>query len=215
MSSHERGRNELKDFVSESRFNGPDVVPYHADPSSYSTAIVGGSHGFYDSRASEQRPLLGRSRMESCSDSEVSCNVFEDAEFTSLIRSAEQAIDQGVLPERIYQGSSGSYFAKDKDGVRKMLFEIVSIQMMSFSILLEVGNLKHFHLAGGGQSREPFPVLTHTWLGKTLFLDFVLLQEVSIFHPLGRNSKPHLGHCILCIIYYLLLNWSTALLIKR
>ena len=121
MSSNERGKKELKDFVSESRLNGPDVVPYHADPASYSTAIVGGSHGHYDNRASEQRPLLGRSRswMESCSDSEYSCNVFDDVEFTALVRAAEQAIDQGVLPERIYQGSSGSYFVKDKDGVRK------------------------------------------------------------------------------------------------
>lgn len=114
----------MKDFVSESRLNGPDVVPYHADPASYSTAIVGGSHGHYDNRASEQRPLLGRSRsrMESCSDSEYSCNVFDDVEFTALVRAAEQAIDQGVLPERIYQGSSGSYFVKDKDGVRKLHF---------------------------------------------------------------------------------------------
>lgn len=131
MSSHETGRKELKDFVSDGRFNGPDVVPYHADPSSYSTVIVGGSHGHYDSRTSEQRPLLGRSRsrMESCSDSELSCNVFEDAEFTALIHSAELAIDQGVLPERIYQGSSGSYFAKDKDGVRIVFFEVISIQL--------------------------------------------------------------------------------------
>lgn len=117
MSSNEGGR-PLIDFVSDGRLNGPDVVPYHADPASYSTAIVGGSH--YDNRTSEQRPLLGRSRsrMDSHSDTEYQGNHFDDPEFTSIIHSAEQAIDVGILPERIYQGSSGSYFVKDKEGVR-------------------------------------------------------------------------------------------------
>ncbi|KAG8510330.1 Phosphatidylinositol 4-kinase type 2-beta, partial [Galemys pyrenaicus] len=36
-----------------------------------------------------------------------------DPEFADLILKAEQAIESGVLPERIYQGSSGSYFVKD------------------------------------------------------------------------------------------------------
>lgn len=117
MSNNEGGR-PLIDFVSDGRVNGPDVVPYHADPASYSTAIVGGSH--YDNRTSEQRPLLGRSRsrMDSHSDSEYQGNHFDDPEFTSIIHAAEQAIDVGILPERIYQGSSGSYFVKDKEGVR-------------------------------------------------------------------------------------------------
>ena len=117
MSSNEGGR-PLIDFVSDGRLNGPDVVPYHADPASYSTAIVGGSH--YDNRTSEQRPLLGRSRsrMDSHSDTEYQGNHFDDPEFTAIIHSAEQAIDVGILPERIYQGSSGSYFVKDKEGVR-------------------------------------------------------------------------------------------------
>ena len=32
------------------------------------------------------------------------------------MRQAEAAIDAGVYPARIYQGSSGSYFVKDVDG---------------------------------------------------------------------------------------------------
>lgn len=36
-----------------------------------------------------------------------------DPEFADLVSKAEQAIDFGVLPERISQGSSGSYFVKD------------------------------------------------------------------------------------------------------
>ncbi|XP_044537690.1 phosphatidylinositol 4-kinase type 2-beta [Gracilinanus agilis] len=44
-------------------------------------------------------------------------NIFlEDPEFADIIQRAEQAIDCGVLPERISQGSSGSYFVKDPKG---------------------------------------------------------------------------------------------------
>ena len=92
MSVPEPGR-QLLDFASENRINGPDVVPYHADPSSYSTAIISGSGKRYDNRTSEQRPLLGRSRsrnMESFSDSEYGSNIIDDPEFAAIIRSVEQ-----------------------------------------------------------------------------------------------------------------------------
>ncbi|KPU75516.1 uncharacterized protein Dana_GF11648, isoform B [Drosophila ananassae] len=36
-----------------------------------------------------------------------------DPLFSEMVAKAEGAIEQGVLPERIYQGSSGSYFVKD------------------------------------------------------------------------------------------------------
>ncbi|CAB0002127.1 unnamed protein product [Nesidiocoris tenuis] len=39
-----------------------------------------------------------------------------DPAFTELIRQAEIAIDNGIFPERIYQGSSGSYFVKNLQG---------------------------------------------------------------------------------------------------
>jgi len=39
-----------------------------------------------------------------------------DPEFTELIRQAELAVDQGVYPTRIYQGSSGSYFVRNVEG---------------------------------------------------------------------------------------------------
>lgn len=127
MSVSDTGR-QLQDFASEGRLvnNGPDVVPYHSDPSSYSTAIISSSSKKYDNRSSEQRPLLGRNRsrnMESCSDSEYgSGNVFDDPEFAAIIRSVEQAIDHGILPQRIYQGSSGSYFVKNKEGVSGLYY---------------------------------------------------------------------------------------------
>ena len=119
--SRNGGGRQLIDVVSGSGNYGPDVVPYHADPASHSTAIIGGSH--YGNRTSEQRPLLGRSRnMDSVSDCEYSSNNIDDPEFAAVVRAAEHAIDHGVYPERIYQGSSGSYFVKDKDGVGHFVF---------------------------------------------------------------------------------------------
>lgn len=42
----------------------------------------------------------------------------EDPQFSEIVRSVELAIEHGIYPERIYQGSSGSYFAKDAEEVR-------------------------------------------------------------------------------------------------
>lgn len=42
----------------------------------------------------------------------------DDPEFAEVILKAEQAIEFGVFPERISQGSSGSYFVKDPKRVR-------------------------------------------------------------------------------------------------
>lgn len=41
----------------------------------------------------------------------------EDPHFSDVVRAAELAIDHGIYPERIYQGSSGSYFVKNAEGV--------------------------------------------------------------------------------------------------
>ncbi|XP_044528948.1 phosphatidylinositol 4-kinase type 2-beta-like [Gracilinanus agilis] len=43
-------------------------------------------------------------------------STMEDSEFSHLIQRALRAIDCGVLPERISQGSSGSYFVKSLEG---------------------------------------------------------------------------------------------------
>ncbi|CAL8356972.1 unnamed protein product [Boreogadus saida] len=40
----------------------------------------------------------------------------DDLEFADIIQRAEQAIENGACPERISQGSSGSYFVKDPKG---------------------------------------------------------------------------------------------------
>ncbi|KAK9509461.1 hypothetical protein O3M35_006773 [Rhynocoris fuscipes] len=60
----------------------------------------------------EREPLLPR--MEQVSHP---YNHFpDDPTFSDVIRQAELAIDNGVLPQRIYQGSSGSYFVKNPAG---------------------------------------------------------------------------------------------------
>ena len=53
-------------------------------------------------------------------DSESEGAVFShesDPEFVKVMRVTEEAIYSGIFPERIYQGSSGSYFVKDKSKV--------------------------------------------------------------------------------------------------
>ncbi|XP_066927002.1 phosphatidylinositol 4-kinase type 2-alpha-like [Clytia hemisphaerica] len=62
---------------------------------------------------SEQSPLLSKCT-DSDSDSPFVNNIENDPDFSKVIRSTEEAIYMGILPERIYQGSSGSYFVKDK-----------------------------------------------------------------------------------------------------
>ncbi|XP_061686332.1 phosphatidylinositol 4-kinase type 2-alpha isoform X2 [Syngnathoides biaculeatus] len=67
------------------------------------------------SRSRERQPLLDRDRGTSQRDPHR--NEFpEDPEFREIIRKAERAIEEGIYPERIYQGSSGSYFVKDSHG---------------------------------------------------------------------------------------------------
>ena len=47
----------------------------------------------------------------------------DDPQFTELVRQAEQAIESGIYPERIYQGSSGSYFVKNCEGTTIGVFK--------------------------------------------------------------------------------------------
>jgi phosphatidylinositol 4-kinase type 2 len=70
----------------------------------------------------ENLPLLRGVRAQQRStdyediDVESSNNFPDDPHFTEVIRAAELAIDEGIYPQRIYQGSSGSYFVKNSDG---------------------------------------------------------------------------------------------------
>ena len=68
---------------------------------------------------SEGTPLLGRIDSEY---GHIENNFPDDPEFTQVIRTTETAIEHGIFPERIYQGSSGSYFVKNLEGVSKNIF---------------------------------------------------------------------------------------------
>uniref|UniRef100_A0AAY4BLT6 Phosphatidylinositol 4-kinase type 2 n=1 Tax=Denticeps clupeoides TaxID=299321 RepID=A0AAY4BLT6_9TELE len=58
-----------------------------------------------------------KENLASPGNSSVDFNHFpEDPTFAEIIRRAEEAIESGVFPERISQGSSGSYFVKDPKG---------------------------------------------------------------------------------------------------
>lgn len=65
--------------------------------------------------ASESQPLL--KRMDTNDSGDFSNHFPEDPDFTNLLREAEIAIEQEIYPERISQGSSGSYFVKALDQV--------------------------------------------------------------------------------------------------
>ncbi|KAH8407132.1 hypothetical protein KR222_007950 [Zaprionus bogoriensis] len=73
--------------------------------------LGGGSH----SRISDLLGALGRGH----DHVDLMSNTFgDDPIFSEIVAQAEYAIEQGVLPERIYQGSSGSYFVKDPTNQR-------------------------------------------------------------------------------------------------
>lgn len=65
----------------------------------------------------ERQPLLDNRQQRGRDSGHLSCNDFpDDPEFSEIVRKAERAIEHEVFPERIYQGSSGSYFVKDEHG---------------------------------------------------------------------------------------------------
>ncbi|XP_004847252.1 phosphatidylinositol 4-kinase type 2-beta isoform X1 [Heterocephalus glaber] len=85
---------------------------------------AGGEGAAAPREAGDQEPLLPRGDAgafrRSSPDSDRSrpaipgMNAFlDDPEFAEIISRAEQAVELGVFPERISQGSSGSYFVKD------------------------------------------------------------------------------------------------------
>lgn len=44
-----------------------------------------------------------------------------NSQFNEALKAAIEAINCEIFPERIYQGSSGSYFVKNRNGVSKFL----------------------------------------------------------------------------------------------
>ena len=67
-----------------------------------------------DDMADASSPLLVR---EESTIDEVRNDFPEDPSFTVIVRQGEHAIESGIYPQRIKQGSSGSYFVKNSEGV--------------------------------------------------------------------------------------------------
>lgn len=82
--------------------NLPDVTFAVGLPASSST-----------SRTRESQPLLRRMEPDLGTASET---FVDDPQFASVVREAFIAIEAAIYPERIYQGSSGSYFVKNSEG---------------------------------------------------------------------------------------------------
>ncbi|CAH8847772.1 unnamed protein product [Trichobilharzia szidati] len=71
----------------------------------------------------ENAPLLGDDSDNFSPDSysPLVNDVHSDADFNRVVQMSLQAIESGIHPERIYQGSSGSYFVKNIDGVVRLV----------------------------------------------------------------------------------------------
>lgn len=64
----------------------------------------------------ENTPLLARNDHDLTTGIVYNCFP-DDQEYTNLLVQADLAIEHGIYPERISQGSSGSYFVKNTDVV--------------------------------------------------------------------------------------------------
>ncbi|GAA27842.2 phosphatidylinositol 4-kinase type 2-beta [Clonorchis sinensis] len=73
----------------------------------------------------ENTPLLSSDHEQASSSSyqPILHNNNDDPHYHQIVKKALHAIECGVYPERIYQGSSGSYFVKDVDGNKIAVFK--------------------------------------------------------------------------------------------
>lgn len=79
----------------------------------------------------------------------VSDFVVDDPFFSDLVYQTEIAIDAGILPERIYQGSSGSYFVKNPENVsvssgRTSTIKSLLSKTTNYCVQILHGNLVQF-----------------------------------------------------------------------
>jgi len=124
-SKHRERNNSVDSTNSIRSYDSTGVESAHSGEALLPDVAVSGSRGSgarpKRGQRGENTPLIrgqdGRHRSEyEDLDDEAFNNWPDDPAFTELIRTAENAIDQGVDPVRIYQGSSGSYFVKNTQG---------------------------------------------------------------------------------------------------
>lgn len=96
--------------------SGGDVDPILPDVAcvSHSHILSSSTHSYGSNQDGENQPLLRRFDADS---TQIINNSFpDDPEYNTLIKEVEQAIENGHLPKRISQGSSGSYFVENSEG---------------------------------------------------------------------------------------------------
>jgi len=102
----------------------PDVACLSSSSSSHFYSPNSSSNSHHNTTVDgENQPLLKRYALDSMP---INNHFPDDPEYSALIRDAENAIDNGILPERIYQGSSGSYFVKSCDNSVSFLYSSCS-----------------------------------------------------------------------------------------
>ncbi|XP_034117566.1 phosphatidylinositol 4-kinase type 2-alpha isoform X2 [Drosophila nasuta] len=84
-----------------------DYLPSHSDEDEV-PVVYSSQPTTHDSIATEVKIQQPKCQCANCPLK----NMY-DPLFSEIVAQAEYAIEQGILPERIYQGSSGSYFVKD------------------------------------------------------------------------------------------------------
>uniref|UniRef100_A0A8D0EGU0 Phosphatidylinositol 4-kinase type 2 n=1 Tax=Strix occidentalis caurina TaxID=311401 RepID=A0A8D0EGU0_STROC len=76
-----------------------------------------GARGPAAAQAQAQAQAAAQAQAQAAAAAQRERNDFpEDPEFAEVVRRAELASERGIFPERISQGSSGSYFVKDPQG---------------------------------------------------------------------------------------------------
>lgn len=109
--------NELRDS-----FNPNNSLPstvFEPAPEIIPTVQVLNSEALQEVEDGDQEstPLLGSESQPAEHRFKFKNKFPEDPEYTAIVQQVELAIEKGVYPERIIQGSSGSYFVKNMEGV--------------------------------------------------------------------------------------------------
>uniref|UniRef100_A0A5K3FRX6 Phosphatidylinositol 4-kinase type 2 n=2 Tax=Mesocestoides corti TaxID=53468 RepID=A0A5K3FRX6_MESCO len=76
-----------------------------------------------DAADGERTPLLTDEQFMGIGPAFPSEDSTSSTHFNSVLQEAFEAINRNIFPERIYQGSSGSYFVKNRDGKKIAVFK--------------------------------------------------------------------------------------------
>ncbi|XP_055541978.1 phosphatidylinositol 4-kinase type 2-alpha-like isoform X1 [Wyeomyia smithii] len=111
---------ERQDYVSVYRASQPAAIDTTNEDAMNHVATFG-SDPVHDLKSNCAQTCCNTTGVDSTNTELLTCEedcfpqneILDDPHFSDLVYSAEIAIDAGIYPERIYQGSSGSYFVKN------------------------------------------------------------------------------------------------------